>query len=172
MDCIPPGSSVREIFQAEMLEWVAISYSKKYKKPRRENCLEGPHMPAKTSLSGCWSTWRKFILTVFEGNYYTCFYQKRAFNRKCYIAIRCSNIPHPGVLHGPIWKVAYFTITHTHDRHERLYANHCNVGSCSLSVRAPSLLTRKSHWGTIYHQQMGLAGWGFREIFLSCPCFK
>ena len=27
MDCSPPGSSVHEIFQARMLEWVAISFS-------------------------------------------------------------------------------------------------------------------------------------------------
>ena len=53
MDCIPPGSSVRGIIQAKILEWVAISYSKKCKKTSRENCLEGPHMPAKTFLSGC-----------------------------------------------------------------------------------------------------------------------
>jgi len=28
MDCSPPGSSVREIFQTRILEWVAISFSK------------------------------------------------------------------------------------------------------------------------------------------------
>ena len=28
MDCSPPGSSVHGIFQARMLEWVAISYSR------------------------------------------------------------------------------------------------------------------------------------------------
>ena len=28
MDCSPPGSSVHEIFQARILEWVAISFSK------------------------------------------------------------------------------------------------------------------------------------------------
>ena len=27
MDCSPPGSSVHEILQARILEWVAISYS-------------------------------------------------------------------------------------------------------------------------------------------------
>ena len=29
MDCSPPGSSVHEIFQARILEWFAISFSKK-----------------------------------------------------------------------------------------------------------------------------------------------
>ena len=29
VDCSPPGSSVNEIFQARILEWVAISYSKR-----------------------------------------------------------------------------------------------------------------------------------------------
>ena len=28
MDCSPPGSSVRGIFQASILEWVAISFSR------------------------------------------------------------------------------------------------------------------------------------------------
>ena len=30
MDCSPPGSSVCGIFQAKILEWVAISYSNKH----------------------------------------------------------------------------------------------------------------------------------------------
>ena len=34
MVCSPPGSSVRGIFQARILEWVAISYSKGYSQPR------------------------------------------------------------------------------------------------------------------------------------------
>ena len=28
LDCSPPGSFVHEIFQARVLEWVAISYSR------------------------------------------------------------------------------------------------------------------------------------------------
>ena len=34
MDCSPPGSSVREIFQARILEWVAISASRGSLRPR------------------------------------------------------------------------------------------------------------------------------------------
>ena len=34
MDCSPPGSSVREIFQARILDWVAISYSRRSSRPR------------------------------------------------------------------------------------------------------------------------------------------
>ena len=34
MDCSPPGSSVHEIFQARILEWVAISFSKGSSQPR------------------------------------------------------------------------------------------------------------------------------------------
>ena len=29
MDCSPPGSSAHEIFQARVLEWVAIAFSKR-----------------------------------------------------------------------------------------------------------------------------------------------
>ena len=34
MDCSPPGSSVHEIFQARILEWIAISFSKVSSRPR------------------------------------------------------------------------------------------------------------------------------------------
>ena len=34
MDCSPPGSSVRGIFQAGILEWVAISFSRGSSRPR------------------------------------------------------------------------------------------------------------------------------------------
>ena len=34
MDCSPPGSFVHEIFQARILEWVAISFSKGSSQPR------------------------------------------------------------------------------------------------------------------------------------------
>ena len=36
MDCSPPGSTVREILQARILEWVAISYSRGSSQPRDE----------------------------------------------------------------------------------------------------------------------------------------
>ena len=34
MDCRPPGSCVHEVFQAEILEWVVISYSRVTSRPR------------------------------------------------------------------------------------------------------------------------------------------
>ena len=34
MDCTGPGSSVHGIFQARILEWVAISYSRRSSQPR------------------------------------------------------------------------------------------------------------------------------------------
>ena len=44
MDCSPPGSSVHEIFQARILEWVAISFSRGSSQPRdwtRVSCTAG-----------------------------------------------------------------------------------------------------------------------------------
>ena len=44
MDCKPPGSSVHEIFQARILEWVAISFSRGSSQPRdrtRVSCTAG-----------------------------------------------------------------------------------------------------------------------------------
>ena len=47
MDCGPPGSSVREIFQAEILEWVAIFYSRDLPDPGLE-----PRSLASPALAG------------------------------------------------------------------------------------------------------------------------
>ena len=44
MDCSPPGPSIHEIFQARILEWVAISFSKGSFQPRDGtlvSCLAG-----------------------------------------------------------------------------------------------------------------------------------
>ena len=37
MDCSPSGSSVHEIFQTRILEWVAISFSRGSSQPRNQN---------------------------------------------------------------------------------------------------------------------------------------
>ena len=39
MDCSPPGFSVHGIFQARILEWVAISSSKGSSQPRDQSCI-------------------------------------------------------------------------------------------------------------------------------------
>ena len=44
MDCSPPGSSVHGVSQARILEWVAISFSRKSSGPRdqtRVSCIGG-----------------------------------------------------------------------------------------------------------------------------------
>ena len=39
MDCSPPGSSVHEIFQARILEWVAVSLSRRSSQPRNQTWI-------------------------------------------------------------------------------------------------------------------------------------
>ena len=39
MDCSPPGSSVHGIFQARILEWAAISYSRVSSWPKNQTCV-------------------------------------------------------------------------------------------------------------------------------------
>ena len=39
IDCSPPGSSVHGIFQARMLEWAAVSFSKGFSQPRNRTHL-------------------------------------------------------------------------------------------------------------------------------------
>ena len=58
MDCSPPGSSVHGIFQARVLEWVAISFSRGSSRPRDRtwvSCLQADALssepPGKPKLS-------------------------------------------------------------------------------------------------------------------------
>ena len=44
MDCNPPGSSIHGIFQAKILEWVAISFSRDLLNPEMES---GSHIVGK-----------------------------------------------------------------------------------------------------------------------------
>ena len=39
LDCSPPASSVHRIFQARILEWVVISYSKGSSQPSNQSCI-------------------------------------------------------------------------------------------------------------------------------------
>ena len=50
MDCSPPGSSVHGIFQARMLEWVAISFSRGSFPPRDRTWVS--HIPGR-----CFNLW-------------------------------------------------------------------------------------------------------------------
>ena len=56
MVCSPPGSSVRGIFQARILEWVAISYSKGYSQPRDWICISCISCIGRQILYH-WATW-------------------------------------------------------------------------------------------------------------------
>ena len=58
MDCSPPGSSVREILQTRILEWVAILFSRASSQPRSP-ALQADSLPFKPpgkciSAIGCW----------------------------------------------------------------------------------------------------------------------
>ena len=47
VDCIPPGSSVHEIFHARILEWAVISYSRESSKPgNKSSSLASPALQA------------------------------------------------------------------------------------------------------------------------------
>ena len=63
MDCSPPGSS--GIFQARILEWVAISYSRGSSWPN-----DGIHI----SCISCIGRWILYHCTTWEAHVYACLY--------------------------------------------------------------------------------------------------
>ena len=65
MDCSPPGSSVHEIFQARILEWLAISFSRGSSQPRggtRVTCTAGRFFTTKPT---------GWVVTTVEINFLT-----------------------------------------------------------------------------------------------------
>ena len=56
MDCSPPGSSVHGVFQARMLEWVAISFFRGSSQPRDQTCISCVSCIGKQILYH-WATW-------------------------------------------------------------------------------------------------------------------
>ena len=56
MDCSPPGSSVLGIFQAKMLEWLAISYSRGSSRPKDGTCISCVSSIGRQILYR-WTTW-------------------------------------------------------------------------------------------------------------------
>ena len=74
MDCSLPGSSVHGIFQARILEWVAISFSRKSSQPRdrtRVSCFAGRfgtiEPPVRTEESTKCSENPRAVMTGFLG---------------------------------------------------------------------------------------------------------
>ena len=73
MDCSPPGSSVHEIFQARILEWVAISSSRGSSWPRNEthvSCI-GRHIYHWTIWKASLSAYR---VIVYDSPSYVSFF--------------------------------------------------------------------------------------------------
>ena len=62
MDCSPPGSSVHGIIPARILEWVAISYSRRSSQPRLNPCLL--HLPHYRQITD--STLHRFYITQIQ----------------------------------------------------------------------------------------------------------
>ena len=56
MDCSSPGSSVHEVFQARILEWVAISTSRRSSPPRDGTCVYCVSCVGRWVLYH-WATW-------------------------------------------------------------------------------------------------------------------
>ena len=68
-DCSPPGSSVHGIFQARILECVAISFSRESSQPRDQTCVSC----VGRQILYCWATGEAHIPNVFMWKMYLLF---------------------------------------------------------------------------------------------------
>ena len=61
MDCSPPGSSVRGILQARILEWVAMPSSRGSSRPRDQTCISYVSCIGSLSLAPPGKPQRRYI---------------------------------------------------------------------------------------------------------------
>ena len=66
IDCSPPDSSVYVIFQARILEWVAISYLRGSSQPRDQTCVSWVSFIGRRNLYHC-ATWEAPFLGLVRG---------------------------------------------------------------------------------------------------------
>ena len=78
MDCNPPGSPVHGIFQARILKWVAISYSRGSSQPRDQSCV------SYISCIGRWNVYHWATWVVLSGIILTSVYKLL-----CYSLVLC-----------------------------------------------------------------------------------
>ena len=67
MDCSLPGSSVHRIFQAKILEWVAISYSRGSSQPRDQTRISCVSCISRQILYCCatWEACEALVVQIF-----------------------------------------------------------------------------------------------------------
>ena len=61
--CCLPGSSVHGIFQARILQWVAISYSRRSSQPRDQTCISCTSYIGRQILYRC-ATWKSNTIKI------------------------------------------------------------------------------------------------------------
>ena len=66
MDCSPPGPSAHGIFQARILEWVAIAFSRESSRPRDQTCFSGRPLTVWATRGGSSLLWPNFHLFLTQ----------------------------------------------------------------------------------------------------------
>ena len=80
MDCSPPGSSVHAIFQARILEWVAISFSRGSSQPRDQTWVShiaGDPLPLQADSLPIEPPWKPWISWVDPKSNDTCHFERQ-----------------------------------------------------------------------------------------------
>ena len=147
MDCSPPGSSVHEIFQAWILEWVAVMIQMQDIQPGRISCSKyrpGPWLP----LHLGWPPW--VMHTIVPPRFQSC-HQRWAPSLSTFLSQPLSPVPlcfpWGGVAHG-WWQSCLFMLLswlhlgslptlfpgHSHNSHRYFIFLHFLSSSCMLGL--------------------------------------
>ena len=143
MDCSPPGSSVHGIFQARILEWIAISFSRAASWPRDWTQVSWTAGRFFTNLAKhyFWGLLIKF--NIWYSSSFT------ATRNSSNHYIHCSTVS--------VWSTPGLWAPPTVRKQERLFR--AVLGTCLQllqHVSLTTLVTEKLFWGKAHHLQKGL----------------
>ena len=68
-DYSPPASSVHEVFQARILEWVTISFSRRSSQPRDQTCISGISYIGRQILYHC-AMWEALLFPLIINSFF------------------------------------------------------------------------------------------------------
>ena len=146
MDCSPPGSSVHGIFQARILEWVIISFSRRSSPPRDQtwiSCLAGSLLHFRRILY-CWATWEACVAHLL-----TCYFNQHFLNTSYVLGV---------IVILSLSHVRLFVTSWTAARQAslsptpRAYSNSCPSSSDAIQPSHPMLSLSPPAFNLFQHQ--------------------
>ena len=145
MDCSPPGSSVCGIFQARILNWFTISFSRESSQPRDQ------------TLISC--------VSCITGRFCTCWNIRSSYNIIIIIPQIVNNTAEQTLINFVFTCIMLFIHTHTH-----IYIHiFCKYLITVLNIKNGINYFSQWKWKSLSHVQLSATPWTIQSMEFSRP---